>query len=252
MKKIFSLFVILSFSAYYLLAWPVAYAAAIATHSWDECTSALDITATCASGGSGYSGNWTNGLAGFIGRATSCQVANCITTDGVGDNKVYRTFSATASGHGSIYMSRTSGDTNAFRFNFCQSGTTTCEDTGKFYIRVDRPTNGSDVNICTSSCTSLASWTADTQQLIQYQWGTDGTWTTACASGEVTANFNGSSFSSCLTMAAGNDPGTTEFISDDVTGGDNIIWDELNNDDAAAGGGTTTTITPPLWWILRN
>ena len=246
-KKILS--VILLISVLFLWGADSALAAAIATHSFDECTAAVDIadiTLGCKDGGTGWATSWVNGTAGYVGRSSNCQVANCIVHDAAGDNLVHRTFAATASGHGSVYTRRTSGDTNSFRMNVCADGTTTCSGAGKFYIRVDRPTAGGDVNICGSTCETLGSWTADTQQISEYQWGTDSFYDTACSAGQVKMRFNGGAFSSCLSMNAGNNPGTIEFESDDVTGGDTMIWDELNNAEPVAAAGGATVPGVPL------
>ena len=238
-KKILSVFLLIS--VLFLWGADSALAAAFATHNFDDCSGTTDVTSLCPSGGSGWSGSWTTTNA-YIGKTSGCQSSNCIEDDGAGDNLMYRTFTSASNGHGFVYFNRTDANVNNFRFNYCADGTTTCSDTGKFYFRLLRsgiPVIGSQVQLGSlTGQTSLGTWTANTWQLIEYQWGTDSFYTTACSAGEVNARFNGGTFSGCLAMNIGNDPGTIEFITDDTTGGDSIFWDELNNAEpvAAAGG----------------
>ena len=246
-KKILSVFLLIS--VLFLWGADSALAAAFATHTFDDCAGTSDVATLCEDGGSGWTGNWTT-ANGFIGKTSGCQSSNCIEDDGAGDNKIYRTFTASANGHGSIYVNRTDANVNNLRINYCADGTTTCEDVGKFYFRLLRsgiPTIGGDVQLGHSAGqTKIGDWTTSTWEVIQYQWGTDGFYDTACSAGEVKANFAGGAFSSCLTMTAGNNPGTVEFTTDDTTGGDSFFLDELTGAEPAVAAGGSAVPGVPL------
>lgn len=201
-----------------------AWAASTPTHDFDDCTNdGTSILTDCEDGGSGWSGNWL-ATTGELNSETAvtCQSSNCISDNTTGNINVYRTFAAASSGEMSFYFSRTRSTNDNLNIDFCADGTTSCPGSGKFTIFFDR-NSPFNVRVEGTANEIIGQYADDTLGLIELDWG--GAGDSGCTSLQAGAQFDGGGYS-CITMTAGDDPGTIAILEgdgDDFT----LVIDEL-------------------------
>lgn len=213
-----------------------------------EYTAGNDITGT--SGGSGFTGNWllTAGHTTMVDR-TGGQSGN--SADGGTANADFgndRNLTATiANGHGTCYLKNV---TNASSGHSVIDFQDTSGGTSRFLVRARRSGLDSKVHLValTTDSTTFGTWTDNTWQTIDLEWGTDGTLSgSAPGTNKVKGRFNGGSWTAALDFANNGAIGNFRIAYEGADGTVSTAGvDECTfvDADAAAGGGTSANVQP--------
>jgi len=244
-----------------VFVFPNSAWAASPTQSFDNCDSdGTNIVSDsgCVDGGTGWGGDWVdNNTGNYISETTNCQSSNCVENDNTGDTEHSRDFdgAGTAAAEASFYVRDGGGTVNTFEIAFCPSGEARCSSQGggggdyKFSIDI---TAARAVRLQYDGANDSIGTADSTHRLVEIEWGDDFGSGKGCTSGQVTARFDGGTWTDCRSMVSGNDPGGINFAANDTNGqSDKIQIDEFTVTASAAAAATTQPPEPYFMFFDR-